>query len=235
MERTRILVWDLPLRVFHWLLALSFAGAFLTAEAERVRDVHVVLGYTFLGLLAFRLLWGVAGSRYARFRSFLYGPRAVITYLQSLLARRPIHYVGHNPAGSWAIYAILILGVAVGVSGYAVHIDAGGRWLESLHEGVSNVLIALVVIHVAGVIVGSFAHRENLVAAMLTGYKSGQPSEAIRGTRWATAAALIAVVAASWTGVVGIGAGFAPDAKATTTDEHRRSHHSHHGANDRDD
>jgi cytochrome b len=194
-----------------------------------------VLGYTFLGLLAFRLLWGVAGSRYARFRSFLYGPRAVITYLQSLLARRPIHYVGHNPAGSWAIYAILILGVAVGVSGYAVHIDAGGRWLESLHEGVSNVLLALVVIHVAGVIVGSFAHRENLVAAMLTGYKSGQPSEAIRGTRWATAAALIAVVAASWTGVVGIGAGFAPDAKATTTDEHRRSHHSHHGANDRDD
>ena len=178
MERTRILVWDLPLRVFHWLLALSFAGAFLTAEAERVRDVHVVLGYTFLGLLAFRLVWGVAGSRYARFRSFLYGPRAVITYLQSLLARRPIHYVGHNPAGSWAIYAILILGVAVGASGYAVHIDAGGRWLESLHEGVSNVLLALVVIHVAGVIVGSFAHRENLVAAMLTGYKSGQ---AVRG------------------------------------------------------
>ena len=114
MERTRILVWDLPLRVFHWLLALSFAGAFLTAEAERFRDVHVVLGYTFLGLLAFRLVWGVAGSRYARFRSFLYGPRAVITYLQSLVARRPIHYVGHNPAGSWAIYAILYPGLRRG-------------------------------------------------------------------------------------------------------------------------
>ena len=120
-------------------------------------------------------------------------------------------------------------------SGYAVHVDVGGRSLESLHEGVSNVLLALVIVHVAGVIVGSLAHRENLVAAMLTGYKSGQPSEAIRGTRWATAAALFAVVAASWTGIVGIAAGLAPEAKATAVDDHGSSHRSRHGTADDDD
>ena len=70
----RILVWDIPTRVFHWLLALSFAGAYLTAESERYRDIHVVLGYTLLGLIGFRLLWGFFGTRYAQFRSFLFSP-----------------------------------------------------------------------------------------------------------------------------------------------------------------
>ena len=95
----KILVWDLPTRLFHWLLAASFAGAFLTAESERYRDVHVLLGYTVLALLAFRLLWAFAGTRYARLSSFAFGPTAVMEYLKSLLRRRPIHYTGHNPAG----------------------------------------------------------------------------------------------------------------------------------------
>src|SRR5512147_205771 len=99
----RILVWDLPTRVFHWLLALSFAGAFVTAESERYRDIHVVLGYTLLGLLAFRLLWGFFGTRYARFRSFLFKPGEIAAYFMSLFKGRPANYVGHNPAGSVAI------------------------------------------------------------------------------------------------------------------------------------
>jgi cytochrome b len=174
VERTRILVWDLPVRVFHWLLALSFTGAFLTAESERVRDIHVLLGYAFLGLLAFRLVWGVAGSRYARFGSFAFGPRAVLAYLRSLLTPRPLHYVGHNPAGSWTIYAMIGLGLVAGASGWAVYDGAGGRWLEDLHEGAANAMLALVLVHLAGVAVSSVLHRENLAAAMLTGYKSGR-------------------------------------------------------------
>ena len=177
MERTRILVWDLPLRTFNWLLALSFTGAFLTAESERVRDVHVALGYTFLGLLAFRLVWGVAGSRYARFSSFAFGPRAVLAYVKSLLTPRPVHYVGHNPAGSWTIYVMIGLGLIAGASGWAVYDAAGGRWLEGLHEGAANAMLALVFVHLAGVAVSSILHRENLVAAMLTGYKPGRPSD----------------------------------------------------------
>jgi cytochrome b len=233
MEKTRILVWDLPLRVFHWLLALSFAGAFLTAESERVRDVHAALGYTFAGLLAFRLVWGVVGSRYSRFASFAFGPRAVLAYLRSLLAGRPAHHVGHNPAGSWVIYAMILLGIVAGATGHAVNNDAGGRWLESLHEGAANAMLALVLVHVAGVVVGSFAHRENLPLAMVTGYKAGHASDAIGGTRWVTAVALVSIVLMLWSGVLEVpfvSAGIAKataahgDGRSRSSPGHRRGH-----------
>jgi cytochrome b len=230
MDRTRILVWDLPVRVFHWLLVVSFAGAFLTAESERVRDLHVALGYTFAGLLAFRLVWGVIGSRYARFRSFAFGPRDVLTYLRSLLARHPVHHVGHNPAGSWVIYAIIALGIVIGASGYAVYNDAGGNWSEALHEAAADATLALVVFHIAGVVVSSLMHRENLVGAMLTGYKTGRPSEAIGRTRWVTAVALAAVVAVLWSGFLDVPGARSGPASAAVTKDNGRSHQSHHEA-----
>lgn len=171
MDKSMIRVWDLPVRIFHWLLVLSFAGAFVTAESERLRDVHVTLGYTVLGLLAFRLVWAVVGTRYARLSSFAFGPRAVAGYLRSLLTTRPRHYVGHNPAGSWVIYLLVLLGITAGATGYATYNDIGGDWMEDLHEGVANTMLALVFVHVAGVVVSSLLHRENLVKAMVTGYK----------------------------------------------------------------
>ena len=173
MKQDRIRVWDLPVRLFHWLFALSFLGAFVTAESERLRDVHVVLGYTMLALIAFRLLWAFVGSRYARLSSFAYGPRDVLRYLRSLLTSRPLHYLGHNPAGSWVIYLLIVLGSAAGASGYATYNDMGGEWLEELHEGAANAMLALVFFHLAGVAVASLLHRENLVRAMVTGYKPG--------------------------------------------------------------
>jgi cytochrome b len=171
MEKTRIAVWDVPVRVFHWLLALTFAGAFLTAESERVRDLHVALGYAFAGLVAFRLLWGVVGGRYARFSSFVRGPRAVVRYLASLVTRTPEHHVGHNPAGGWAIVAMLALGVLVAGTGYAAYADIGGHMLEEVHEGAANAMLTLVVVHIVAVLASGLLHRENLVKAMLTGYK----------------------------------------------------------------
>lgn len=171
MARTRVFVWDLPVRMFHWLLAASFAGAFLTAESERYRDIHVALGYTVLGLVAFRLLWAFVGTRYARLSSFAFGPLAVIDYFKSLLTFHPKHYVGHNPAGSWVIYALVVLALLAGATGYATYNDVGGHWLEEFHEGAANVMLTLVIVHIAGVLVSSFVHRENLVKAMVTGYK----------------------------------------------------------------
>lgn len=171
MEKKMIRVWDLPVRIFHWLLVLSFAGAFVTADSERMRDIHVVLGYMVLGLLAFRLVWAVVGTRYARLSSFAFGPRAVADYLRSLLTARPRHYVGHNPAGSWVIYLLVLLGITAGATGYATYNDVGGEWMEDLHEGAANLMLTLVFVHVVGVIVSSLLHRENLVKAMVTGYK----------------------------------------------------------------
>lgn len=172
-------VWDLPVRAFHWLLVLTFAGAFLTAESERVRDLHVALGYAFAGLIAFRVVWGLVGGRHARFAAFVRGPRSVWRYLASLLTRSPERHTGHNPAGGWAIVAMLVLGVAIAVSGYAVYSDFGGHALEDWHEGAAEALLVLVALHVAAVIASSVLHRENLVAAMITGVK--RAPEAVEG------------------------------------------------------
>src|SRR5690349_14013981 len=106
----KIRVWDLPVRVFHWLLAGSFAVAYLVAESDPLRGLHVILGYTATGLILFRIIWGFVGSQFARFSSFLFSPGAAIEYLRSL-AKQPQHYIGHTPAGSYAIYAILLAGL----------------------------------------------------------------------------------------------------------------------------
>jgi len=171
MNREKILVWDLPTRLFHWLLAGTFAGAWLTADSERWIGVHAALGYTFAGLIAFRLIWGVVGTRYARFSSFVRGPGAVLSYLKSLLAFRPQHHLGHNPAGGWAVLALLGLGIVTAAAGFLTYNDYGGHWLEELHEGAASAMLALVFVHIGAVIVSSLLHRENLVRAMLTGRK----------------------------------------------------------------
>jgi len=213
MSKQRVLVWDLPTRVFHWLLAVSFLGAFLTAESERYRDIHLVLGYTMLGLVVFRTLWGVIGTRYARFSSFPIAPRRVLEYLKSLFTRSPQHHVGHNPAGSLAIYAILALSVLAGASGYAAYNEIGGEWLAELHESAANAMLGLVVIHIGAVMVSSLIHRENLAAAMVNGYKKGRIGDGIRSKHRFVAAAVLLATAYFWAG----SAGLLPDAVGMPT------------------
>ena len=200
MKTERILVWDLPTRLFHWLLAGTFAGAWLTADSERWIDVHATLGYTFAGLIAFRLAWGFVGTRYARFASFVAGPKPVLRYLKSIVSLRPEHHVGHNPAGGWAVLALLALGALTALTGYATFNDYGGHWLEELHEGAAGAMLTLVFVHIGAVLLSSLMHRENLVRAMITGFKHGAASEAIRRPQWIAASALILMVVGFWTG-----------------------------------
>ncbi|MEO6976597.1 MAG: cytochrome b/b6 domain-containing protein [Gallionella sp.] len=224
----RILVWDVPTRVFHWLLALSFAVAYLTSESERYRDIHVVLGYTMLGLLGFRLLWGFFGTRYARFRAFLFKPREIAAYLFSLLKGKSAHYVGHNPAGSVAIWLLLVLGISSGVTGVMLFQDIGGDVMEELHEFTSNAMLAVVMIHIAGVVVSSLLHRENLVRSMITGLKrvprqklaptAGQNQGIRRSYLWLGVIMLVAVVT-FWIDYPATGL-MTPGADATQTRQH---------------
>lgn len=168
----RILVWDLPTRVFHWSFALSFAGAYLTAESERYRDIHLALGYVFLGMLVFRLVWGLVGTAYVRFRAFWFKPAEIVAYLRALLSPQPQHYVGHNPAGGVAIFLLLALGLLISVSGLGLYWEIGDEdWFEELHEIAANVMLLVVGVHIAGVLVSSVLHKENLVRAMFNGYK----------------------------------------------------------------
>ncbi len=176
----RILVWDIPTRVFHWTLVASFAGAYLTSETERYRDLHVALGYLFLGMIVFRLIWGFVGTTYARFSSFLYSPSTLTAYMRSLLAKNPQHYMGHNPAGALAIFLLLALGLMIGISGVLLYWEVGGEEaFEELHEIAANGMLALVFVHIAGVMVSSVLHKENLARAMVIGYKTGEPAQGI--------------------------------------------------------
>ena len=195
---SKILVWDAPVRTFHWLLALCFAGAYISSESESWRLLHVTLGYTMGGLIAFRLVWGMLGTRYARFGSFVRGPSAVGSYVKGLVAGRPAHYIGHNPAGAVAIVLMLLVGAAIVASGYAVYNELGGDWLEEVHEFVGNAMLVLVGVHLAGVAVASVLHHENLPRAMVTGMKQGKPSDGIARAWWSVALVLLLAVAAFW-------------------------------------
>lgn len=195
----KILVWDWPVRIGHWLLVGVFALAWLTSESEELRLMHALAGGAVVDIVSFRLLWGIVGTRHARFASFVRGPGAAVAYLRGLLARQPMHATGHNPAGGWAIVALLALGLLTGASGWLTYNEVGGEMFEELHEGLASAMLAVAGLHVAGVIVGSLAHRENLVRAMFTGRKLGAAGEAIGGARpWAVPLLLGWVAACAW-------------------------------------
>lgn len=194
----KVLIWDAPVRVFHWLLVLGFAGAWLTAESERWRQVHVTLGYTVGGLVLWRLLWGLVGSRHARFADFVRGPRAVWAHLQGLLRGEPGAHAGHNPLGALAIVALLGLALATVATGWANYSDIGGDGIEEAHEALATLMLAVVGVHLAGVALGSVLGGENLVRAMLSGRKRAAPAEAITRPRRALAALMLVAVLGFW-------------------------------------
>lgn len=188
-----ILVWDIPTRFFHWLFVLSFTVAFITAEVDGWIAVHVFAGLLMLGLLAYRLVWGVVGSRYARFSSFLFSPLAAVRYLFDSLCGKAERHVGHNPAGSWAIYLLLLLGVAIGTSGLTMLFS--GERFEDVHEVLAYVALGIVAAHIVGVIAASLLHRENLPRAMVTGRKAGEAAQGIRSARPVAAVVMLLVLA----------------------------------------
>ena len=208
----QILVWDLPTRLFHWLFALCFVLAWVTGDSDTYRDLHVFVGYLMLGLLGllgFRLLWGLIGSRYARFSSFRFGPMQAIRYVLDALTRRAPRYIGHNPAGSWAVYLLLALGLLVGVTGILVlggeeqhgvaagiTLYGGGEALKELHEGLASFMLGVVIVHLLGVVAESWLHRENLIKAMLTGRKHGAVNDAISSAHIFAGGVLLLLTAA---------------------------------------
>jgi cytochrome b len=164
-------VWDPLVRIFHWSLVASFVVAWATADEWGT--LHEWAGYAAAALIAFRVLWGLAGPRYARFSQFVRSPGTVARYLGDVARRREPRYVGHNPAGGLMIVALIVTRAATAVSGWMYTLDAfwGVEWVEVLQEGMANAMLALVLIHVAGVVVESMRHGENLVRAMISGRK----------------------------------------------------------------
>ena len=164
-------VWDPFVRLFHFSLLLFFAVAWITAdELERL---HEIAGYAIAILVGLRIVWGLIGTRHARFSDFLYRPSTFAGYVKDSIRMRAKRYLGHNPAGGVMILALLVsLSVATG-TGIMSIMDAFWEveWVEELHEGASNLTLGLVFLHVVGVFVASFQHRENLVGSLFTGRK----------------------------------------------------------------
>jgi cytochrome b len=142
-------------------------------------------------------VWGLVGTRHARFASFVRGPAAAWDYLRDLAQGRAPQHTGHNPAGALAIVALLALAAATTALGWAVEMDLAGEWLEEAHEAAATAMLAVVGLHLLGVVVGSLTHRENLARAMVTGRKRGPASEAIT-RRWRPLATAILILVASF-------------------------------------
>lgn len=140
-----------------------------------------MFGYTAAGLLAFRLLWGFVGSRHSRFSDFAFGPAAAARYLRDLAGGRARDYDGHDPAASWGVFALLLLAGATVVTGWLHYNAIGGEEaFEEMHETLANAWLAMVAVHLAGVVVGSLAHRRNLVATMISGHRRTAGNEGAR-------------------------------------------------------
>lgn len=197
---SRVKVWDIAIRIFHWSLVVFFIIAYLTEDD--LETLHVYAGYAVIGLLVFRIIYGFIGTRYARFWNFIYSPATTLAYLRSILSGHPKHYLGHNPLGGWMVVFLLVslsLTSWTGLELYAAEgkgplanielvqtawaDDDGNRdehgnesaaheFWEDIHEVFANLTLLLVFLHVGGVIFSSMVHRENLVRAMITGYKN---------------------------------------------------------------
>ncbi|MFZ5636937.1 MAG: cytochrome b/b6 domain-containing protein [Pseudomonadota bacterium] len=220
------LVWDLPTRLFHWSLAVCFAGAWLTSDSERQHLLHLLFGYSLFGLILFRIAWGVVGSRYARFSQFARGPIATWAYVRSMLRGRPAPHVGHNPAGAIAIWLLLGLGLATAGVGVTM-VAGGGEAFEDIHEALATAMLVVVGLHLLGVIVGSVLHHENLPRAMVTGRKRGlSPDDGIGSAATAIGLVLLLALGAFWG--LGLSSGRPPlglpggasEESATDTGEH---------------
>jgi cytochrome b len=185
-EVSTVKVWDPLVRVFHWSLVFFFLLAFVTEDDWQT--LHVQAGYAVSFLIAFRLLWGLVGTRNARFLTFVKSPAVMLVYLKSLLSLKVPHYLGHNPLGA-AMVVVLLLSIAlVSFSGMVLIAGEGsgplagtllsswnGDWMEEVHEFFANFTLLMVVIHVSGVIFSSLLEGENLAKAMMTGRKKLRP------------------------------------------------------------
>jgi len=167
----RVRVWDPAVRVLHWTLVAAFVLAWATTVG--FAGWHEPIGYAGLAIVAVRIAWGFAGPRTARFASFVRGPRATTAYLRLFLRGAAPRHLGHNPLGAWMILTLIACMVALGVTGWLYRTDRfwGDETLERVHTVLAWAMLALVVVHVAGVAISSFRHRENLVAAMFNGTK----------------------------------------------------------------
>ncbi len=216
-QMNSIRVWDLPVRLFHWLLTLSILGLFITVQlGSEWMEWHKRLGYVALGLVLFRVVWGFVGSHHARFATFVRKPSTVIAYAKSLRAGGAKQFLGHNPLGALSVIALLACVGFQAVSGLFANDDidfqgpyasmvskAWSNRLTGLHKLNSDLLLILLGLHLAAIAYYVFFKRENLLKAIVTGEKTIDVSASIRDAQMAGTPRPAWL---SWVVAVGVGA-----------------------------
>ncbi|WP_026374606.1 cytochrome b/b6 domain-containing protein [Aestuariibacter salexigens] len=199
------LVWDIPTRLFHWLLVLSLITQWLTAEVLDNMDWHFYIGYFTLGLIIFRVVWGVIGTAHARFADLLYSPKNIIAYARG---DNNSPFAGHNPLGGLMVILMLVLIGLQAITGLFSNDDVlhsgpyfssvSEEWqerMQSWHHDSFDYIIAAVVIHIAAVLYYTKVKKQNLVKAMFTGKKDVPAEQGISSSRLLLAVITIALTA----------------------------------------
>ncbi len=206
-----IRVWDMPVRIFHWLAVLLVLLAWITKEVGgNAMTYHMWSGYTMLALVLFRLIWGFVGSQHARFGDFVRGPATVVRYVLGASKDTSTISHGHNPAGGWSVLALLVCLLVQAVTGLFANdeiVTEGplvarvgqdmSNWITTIHRYNFNVLLGLIGFHVAAVLFYLFAKRENLILPMFTGRKRVRREQAIEGYTVGIWRAVIALLVAA--------------------------------------
>ncbi|MBX3382120.1 MAG: cytochrome b/b6 domain-containing protein [Phycisphaeraceae bacterium] len=210
-----VLIWDLPTRLFHWLLSAGFIAAAVISlgmgEHSPLFPYHGIIGLTIALMVVIRIVWGIVGTRYARFGSFIFGPGAVVEYMKGAIIGGGKRHIGHNPGSSVAIFALLALVLALAVTGFMT--GRGNEAVKEVHEILAWTTVGVVVVHVMGVAFHTIRHRENITASMIHGRKRAEASNAITSSK-PIVAALFLIIAGGW--AVGLVRNYDPATQTTT-------------------
>ncbi len=194
----RVLIWDLPVRVFHWLFTAGWIGALaialLASRSSLVFPYHSLIGLVLAFMLVLRIVWGFAGTRHARFGSFVFGPRNVLGYFKRALTWKETRWTGHNPGSAYVIFGMLALTAAQVVTGLMV--GGGDRGWKKIHELLAYGMLALIAVHVLGIILHTLRHRDAIALSMISGRKPGEARDAIASSRPVVAAIFLVLIAA---------------------------------------
>lgn len=192
------LVYDLPTRLFHWLFAGLFLLSFIIAKTvdddSLVYSYHMLSGLVLGSLVMWRIVWGIIGSRHARFSGFNLNPLALKDYFLGILSGSKTRWSGHNPASSWAAIVMLLLALGLAITGYLMS-TGGKETFEDIHEFMANTFIIVVILHVAGVILHTLRHQDTIMLSMIDGKKEVSDStDSISTTHRFAAVVLLALV-----------------------------------------
>lgn len=201
---SRTLVWDAPTRLFHALFAAGVAAAAIISlvlgEHSVLFPYHAIIGLATALLVCLRLLWGIVGSRYARFSSFAFGPAAATQYLKGVLSDGGRRYVDHNPGSAYAIFTMLAL--MIGLAATGIMMGRGGESVKELHEILAYAMVGVMAAHVLGVVIHTIRHRDNVIASMIHGRKDVEPAEGIRSSHPVFGIVFLTVVGVWFFGLV---------------------------------